>query len=79
MKSIHNPRYRQLIEQLVLLREQLGITQTHLAKLLDKPQSYVAKVENLDRRLDVVELADWLHALGMSPQKFMTHLVWWHA
>lgn len=79
MKSIHDPRYRQFIEQLIALREARSTTQTQLADLLDKPQSYVAKVENLDRRLDVVELADWLHALNTPPHQFMTQLTWWHA
>jgi hypothetical protein len=43
-----------------------------LADLLDKPQSYVAKVENLNRRLDVV-------ALNTSPHQFMTQPAWLHA
>jgi hypothetical protein len=78
MKSIHDPRYAQLIQRLVTLREKVETTQTELAERLRKPQSYVAKVENLDRRLDVVEIADWLTALQTSPQRFMAELEWWH-
>jgi transcriptional regulator with XRE-family HTH domain len=77
MKSIHDPRYRQLVERLIALREECDITQTELAEQLNKPQSYVAKVENLDRRLDVVEIADWLAGLRTSPRLFMTNLSWW--
>lgn len=77
MKSIHDPRYRQLIERLIVLREACDTTQTELAELLNKPQSYVAKVEGLDRRLDVVEIADWLTALKTSPHQFMCDLNWW--
>ena len=77
MKSIHDPRYVQFIERLVSLREKVETTQTELAERLRKPQSYVAKVENLDRRLDVVEIADWLTALKTPPHLFMAELDWW--
>lgn len=77
MKSIYEPRYAKLIEQLISTRVSLGITQTDLAKTLGRNQSFIAKVENFDRRIDVVELADWLHALAISPSQFMTRLAWW--
>lgn len=79
MKSIHDPRYGHLVEKLVALRETCNVTQTQLAEALGKPQSYVAKVENLDRRLDVVELADWLYALKIAPSRFVLELPWWQA
>lgn len=40
------------------------MTQVELARLLNKPQSYVSKVEILEIRLDVIELLDWLKVLG---------------
>lgn len=64
MSSIHDPRYQKLIKQLVSLRELKNVTQVQLASSLKKPQSYVAKVENLERRIDVIELHDWLKSLG---------------
>lgn len=76
MKSIHDGRYRLLIQQLIALREGKGVTQVHLADALNKPQSYVAKVENLDRRLDVVELVDWLKVLDVSLADFIQGLPW---
>jgi transcriptional regulator with XRE-family HTH domain len=77
MKSIHDPRYVQFIELLIQARETAEITQVELGKRLAKHQSYVAKVENLDRRLDIVELVDWLHALKIAPQEFIHRLSWW--
>lgn len=77
MKTIHDDRYQALIRRLVAEREQRSITQAVLASALVRPQSYVAKVENLERRLDIVELADWLDALEVERQEFMSHFLWW--
>lgn len=71
MSSIHDPRYRKLIHDLIAIRESKKITQVELASSLKKPQSYIAKVENFDRRLDVLELKDWLNALGLSIISFL--------
>ena len=64
MRSIHDPRYQDLIKKLIELRESKDMTQVELARRLDKPQSYVSKVEILERRIDVIELIDWLKVLG---------------
>ncbi len=66
MSSIHDPRYQKLITELIRMRELKNITQVQLASSLKKPQSYIAKVENLDRRLDIIELLDWLSVLQTS-------------
>ena len=63
MRSIHDPRYQDLIKRLIELRESKNVTQVELARFLNKPQSYVSKVEILERRLDVIELLDWLKVL----------------
>ncbi|WP_283151344.1 helix-turn-helix domain-containing protein [Silvimonas soli] len=76
MKSIHDPRYRDLIQQLVDARVASGITQTVLAEALGKPQSFIAKVENLDRRLDIVEMGDWLLALSQPADEFLARTGW---
>lgn len=71
MSSIHDPRYINLIKKLIQIREFKNITQVELATSLKKPQSYIAKVENLDRRLDVLELNDWLSVLDTSIVDFL--------
>ena len=63
MSSIHYPRYRKVIQILIELRESKKITQVQLASSLKNHQSYVAKVENFERRLDFIELYDWLKVL----------------
>ena len=48
-----------------------------MAKLLNTTQSFVSKVENRERRLDVIELLSWIDALDVSvsdvlPEKYMS-------
>ena len=76
MSTIHDPRYIQLIEELVSARTQRNITQIVLAQRLGQHQSYVAKIEGLERRLDIIELFDWLQALNYEPQKFFQDIGW---
>ena len=71
MSSIHDSRYRKLIHDLTTIRELKKVTQVQLAVSLKKPQSYIAKVENFDRRIDVIELQDWLNALDVCIVKFL--------
>jgi predicted transcriptional regulator len=66
VKTIHQDRYGQLIAVLVQQRKALKKTQVQLAEQLGKPQSYVAKVEGLDRKLDIVEFVDWCHMIGIN-------------
>ena len=53
------------------MREERKVTQVQLATSLKKHQSYVAKIENLDRRIDLIELIDWLAALDINFSEFV--------
>lgn len=63
VKSIHDPRYVELIGRLRRARERRGVQQSELASRLGRPQSYVSKIETGERRLDLVELLDICRAL----------------
>lgn len=65
-KSLRTPRQILLQSLLVEARKAKGLTQAELAETLNKPQSFVAKYENGERRIDVVELVDITAALGVS-------------
>jgi transcriptional regulator with XRE-family HTH domain len=54
------------------LRHQAGLSQAGLAQRLGKPPSFVGKYELGERRLDVVELAVILQALGAELPSFWT-------
>lgn len=71
MSSIYDPRYKKLITELRRFREDAGTTQNDLGNRLSEHQSYIAKVEGLERRLDVIELKDWLTALGYDFHSFL--------
>jgi transcriptional regulator with XRE-family HTH domain len=66
-KSVHSPEQLALRELLVAARDQAGLTQQKLAKRLGKHQSFVAKYEGGERRLDVVEFVTIAQALGADP------------
>jgi transcriptional regulator with XRE-family HTH domain len=62
------------IEWLRDSRKSAEITQAQLALALKQPQSYVAKVERLERRLDVLEYVLWTHALKIDPAAAVSKL-----
>lgn len=77
MKSIHDPRYSEFIEHLIAARLKQKVSQEKFFQSLARPQSYIARVENLDRRIEVVETRDRPIALGVSPASFMYKILWW--
>jgi transcriptional regulator with XRE-family HTH domain len=62
-------------ELLLKTRKANGVTQAEAAQRLGRPQSFVAKVENGERRLDVVELVAYAHAIDAKPLAIMTSMV----
>lgn len=69
-KSIYDEEYKKLIEALKAARKSAGLTQQSLADRLQRPQSFVAKVEGCERRLDVVEFLHLCRAIGADPAAF---------
>ena len=66
-RSRRSPRYQTLQSLLAQRRVAAGLTQTELAARLGRPQSYVAKYEGGERRLDVVEFVEVTQAIGCDP------------
>jgi transcriptional regulator with XRE-family HTH domain len=62
-------------ELLLATRKKNDVTQAEVAKRLGRPQSFVAKVENGERRLDVVELVSYARAIGAEPLAIMREIV----
>lgn len=76
MKSIHDPRYTALINKLRDVRKERNLTQQDLIAKLGKPMSYLAKVENFERRLDLIELQDLLNAMDVKLSDFLKDIDW---
>lgn len=55
-------------------RKTAGLTQTDVAKQLDKPQSYVAKIEGKDRKLDVMEFIELCEIIRKDPSELLKML-----
>ncbi|MGO4378505.1 hypothetical protein AB4Z19_09545 [Pseudoduganella sp. RAF19] len=76
MNTNFDPRYVALVEHLASVRHNANITQAELADAFDQGPSWVADAESLQRPLEVVELFDWLSALGYCHKTFFTELGW---
>jgi transcriptional regulator with XRE-family HTH domain len=74
-KTIHSPEHQVLCELLIAARRKAGMTQLEVAARLGRPQSFLAKVEGGERRLDVIEFIDLMRALGVDPVKMMRSLI----
>jgi transcriptional regulator with XRE-family HTH domain len=70
-KSVHTPEHRALRELLIEARDSAGLTQQKLAKRLGKHQSFVAKYEGGERRLDVIEFVRIVRAIGADPVRLL--------
>ena len=57
MASAFPLEYRQFLKRLRAAREAAELTQTDVARLLGKPQSFLSKSESGERRVDPVELS----------------------
>ncbi|WP_066521710.1 helix-turn-helix domain-containing protein, partial [Sphingobium cloacae] len=69
--SLRSPQHHKLREILIESRKFAGLTQAVLAAHLDRPQSFVAKYELGERRVDVVEFVAVAKALGRDPTELL--------
>ena len=70
-KSIHIRQYRLFLDWLIQARKDAGLTQQQVADKLDRPQSFVAKYEGGERRLDVVEFLEIANLLDADPHNII--------
>ena len=65
-ESIHSPEYRHVLSKLIEMRSEACMTQRDLAKMLNRENSFVWRIETGKRRLDVVEFYWVCKALGKN-------------
>ena len=66
VKTLGTNRQRALIALLIEKRKAAGLTQTELAGKLGEHQSFVARLESGQRRVDVVEFIELSELLGFD-------------
>jgi transcriptional regulator with XRE-family HTH domain len=74
VKSVHSREQIAFCELMVKARKEAGLTQHQLAGRLRKPQSFIAKYEGGERRIDVVEFLTITAAIGADPVKILRTL-----
>lgn len=75
MKTIYSDNNKILLEWLMTKRMMLGRTQQQLSEVLYKPQSFVSKYENGERRLDLIETIEICKALNADPHELIDILI----
>lgn len=66
-KTLQRPEYRAFCELLIAARQKADLTQQAVAKRLKRPQSFVAKYEGGERRIDILELIEISEVLEADP------------
>lgn len=73
-RTLSHPHHELLLGMLREARTRQGVNQDVLAEALGFRQTDVSKVERGVRRLDVLELRAWVHALGLDFLEFAREL-----
>ena len=73
-KSLFTEKHELLCKLLIEARQKRRLTQIALSKKLRRPQSFVSKYENGERRLDVLEFLEVAEALSVEPSRFIKKL-----
>ncbi|MFY7806893.1 MAG: helix-turn-helix domain-containing protein [Limnoraphis robusta] len=74
MKSVFTYEYDVFRRCMIAARKEAKLTQAALAKSLNKPQSFVAKYENGERRLDVIEFLLVTRVIGVDPGEILKRI-----
>ena len=75
MASVYSDEYQRVINALKKARNEKGITQAQLAEALGKPQSFIAKVESGERRLDVVEFVHLARLVDVNISLILNEII----
>ena len=65
-KSLRTRAHRVLIQELRAARHSAGLSQQAVADILEVSQSYVAKIELGERRIDLIEFLQFVRAVDGS-------------
>ena len=66
--------YEAAVNQLVAVRKRLGLSQRDLAERINKPRSFISKIESRERRVDIVEFVVLARAMGLEPSALIVEV-----
>ena len=74
-KSLHTPEYEKFRLYLLNIRESRQLSQAEVAARLNSHQSFIAKYERGERRIDVIEFIRICKALDIDPQNALSDII----
>lgn len=72
--SLHDGAYGHVVTKLVERRKAVGMSQQALADALGWQQSIIAKIETVQRRMDIVEYLRLMKVLGVDASKMLREI-----
>ncbi len=75
MKKTSTEIYELLLQMLIAERITAKLKQSEVALRLQKPQSYISKIERGERKFDLIEFLEIAAAIGFDPVEFLKRLV----
>lgn len=73
-KSLFADPYQEIIRRLIERRKELGMTQWDLAAAYGEDQSFISRIERMQRRLDVYEYTVFCRILQIDPGEILRPL-----
>ena len=74
-KSLRSVEHAVFRAVMIEIRKKAGLTQQELAKRLRRPQSFIAKYEGGERRIDIVEFLWLVRAMKADPTVVLRTLI----
>jgi transcriptional regulator with XRE-family HTH domain len=65
-KTIVDPRYRDLVQELRRAREDHDMSQGALGEAVGRDQMYISRIESGDQRIDIFEFVQLCQALNLD-------------
>jgi transcriptional regulator with XRE-family HTH domain len=75
MKDTAKVKHTKMGAELKNIRQEKGLTMRKMGDLMGTPHSFVGKIEQQGRRLDIAELEIYCNALGVDPVETYQKLI----
>ena len=74
MKSTYTEAYQLLLSSIEKARKESKMTQAEVANKLGQYQSYIAKIENGERRIDLIEFLEIARLISLDPHEMIKNI-----